>query len=96
MNYFGSHYDERGRIGGVDGAPPTKRLGATVFVDAELGYAVSDRWRLVLGAANLFDDYVDRVEPPYANRLAAGLVYARRTATNFEGGSWYVRAVHDW
>ena len=68
-----------------------------MFVDAELGYTPCPTdWRLVLGAANLFDDYVDRVEPPYANRLAAGLVYARRTATNFEGGSWYVRAVHDW
>ena len=96
LNYFGPHYDERGRIGGVDGSPPTKRLGSTFFVDVEFAYEVSDAWRLVLGGANLFDDYVDRVEPPYANRLHAGLVYARRTATNFEGGSWYVRVVHDW
>ena len=96
LNYFGAHYDERGRIGGVDDSPPTRRLGSTVFVDVELGYEVSNAWRLVLGAANLFDDYVDRVEPPYANRLSAGLVYARRTAANFEGGSWYARMVHNW
>ena len=96
LNYFGSHYDERGRIGGSDGSPPTKKLGSTIFVDMELGYTLYDDWRLVLGAANLLDDYVDRVEPPYANRLDAGLVYARRTATNFEGGSWYARAVYNW
>ncbi len=96
LNYFGSHYDERGRIGGVDGGAPTQKVGSTVFVDVELGYEISDDLRLTLGAANLFDDYVDRVEPPYANRIDVGLPYARRTATNFEGGSWYARVVYDW
>ena len=96
LNHYGPHYDERGRIGGVDGSPPSKRIGATVFVDMELAYDVTNDWRLVLGAANLFDDYVDRIEPPYANRLDAGLVYARRTAANFEGGSWYVRMDRNW
>ena len=67
-----------------------------MFVDVELAYEVANAWRLVLGAANLFDDYVDRVLPPYANRVSAGLIYARRTAANFEGGSWYARVVHDW
>ncbi|MDE0422253.1 MAG: hypothetical protein OXK76_15410 [Gammaproteobacteria bacterium] len=32
------------------------------------------------------------IEAPYANRLSVGLPYARRTAANFEGGSWYLRA----
>ena len=96
LNYFGSHYDERGRIGGADGGALTKKLGSTTFVDVEFGYGISDDLRLTLGAANLFDDYVDRIEPPYANRLDAGLPYARRTATNFEGGSWYARMVYNW
>ena len=96
LNYFGTHYDERGRIAGVDGNPPTRKLGSTVFVDVELGFVLADRWRFVLGAANLFDDYVDRIEPPYANRLNVGLPYARRTAANFEGGSWYARVIHGW
>ena len=96
LNYYGPHWDERGRIGGAEGNPPTKRLGSTVFVDVELAYEVANAWRLVLGAANLFDDYVDQVLPPYANRVSAGLIHARRTAANFEGGSWYARVVHDW
>ena len=96
LNYLGTHYDERGRIGGVDGGPPTRKLGSTVFVDVELGFVLADRWRLVLGAANLLDDYVDRIEPPYANRLNVGLPYPRRTAANFEGGSWYARVIHGW
>ena len=96
LNYYGPHYDERGRIGGVDGGPPTRRLGSTVLVDLEFAYDFANDWRLVLGAANFFDDYVDRIEPPYANRLDTGLLYPRRTAANYEGGSWYARVVYDW
>ncbi len=96
LNYYGGHYDERGRIDGVDGGAPTKKLGSTVFVDLELGYEVSDTLRLTLGASNAFDEYVDEIGPPYANRMNVGLPYARRTAANFEGGSWYLRAVYGW
>lgn len=62
----------------------------------EYGYDLSDRLRLTLGAANILDEYVDRIEAPYANRLDVGLPYARRTAANFEGGSWYARMVYNW
>ena len=96
LNYFGSHYDERGRIGGVDGGAPTQKVGSTVFVDLELEYAVSDTLRLTLGASNAFDEYVDEVSAPNANRKNVGLPYPRRTAANFEGGSWYLRAAWGW
>ena len=33
---------------------------------------------------------------PYASRLNAGLPYARRTAANFEGGSWCLRVTYHW
>jgi len=46
---------------------------------------------LTVGAANLFDDYADWIGPPWANRLDVGLPYGRRTAANYEGGSWYAR-----
>ena len=85
-NYYGPHYDERGRIGGN---PPTKELGSTVFVDAELSIDVSDTFTLNFGVVNLFDTYVDEITDPYANRQNVGLPYARRTAANFEGGSYY-------
>ena len=96
VNFYGSHYDERGRIDGVDGGPPTKLVGSTVFVDLEFGYQVSDALRVTLGASNAFDEYVDEVGPPYANRMDVGLPYPRRTAANYEGGSWYLRAVYGW
>lgn len=96
INYFGAHYDERGRIGGVDGGAPTQKVGSTVFVDLELSYQLDPCWRLTLGASNAFDDYVDVVGPPNANRQDVGLLYPRRTAANFEGGSWYLRAVYVW
>ena len=92
LNYYGEHYDERGRIDGVDGGPATKLLSSTIFVDAELGFEFSDEMRFTLGATNVFDEYIDVIDEPYANRQNVGLPYARRTAANFEGGSWYLRA----
>ena len=29
LRYFGKHWDERGRTGGVDGGPPTARIDAS-------------------------------------------------------------------
>ena len=91
LNYLGSHYDERGRINGVDGGPPTRKISSTIFFDAEFGYELYDGLTLVLGAANLFDEYADWIGPPWANRLDVGLPFGRRTAANYEGGSWYAR-----
>ncbi len=92
LNYYGGHYDERGRIGGVDGGAPTKKLGSTIFVDFELDYDINANASVTFGAQNVFDEYVDKIRDPYANRFNVGLPYARRTAANFEGGSWYLRA----
>ena len=96
LNYYGEHYDERGRIGGVDGGAPTKLLDPTTFIDAELGYDMNENVRLTFGFVNLFDAYIDTIAEPFANRLNVGLPYARRTAANFEGGSWYLRSTFTW
>ncbi len=96
VNYYGGHYDERGRIRGRDGNAPTKRLDSTVFVDAELGFDYNEAMRFTFGGSNILDEYIDVIDAPYANRLNVGLPYARRTAANFEGGSWYLRATYNW
>ena len=96
LNYYGEHYDERGRIGGVDGGAPTKLLDPTTFIDAELGYDMNENLRFTFGFVNLFDTYIDTIAEPFANRLSVGLPYARRTAANFEGGSWYLRSTFAW
>ena len=94
VNYFGDHYDERGRIGAAES--PSAKIGSVIYVDAELGWQVNDSWRLSLGAVNIFDEYIDKVGPPNANRLSVGLEYPRRSAANYEGGSWYLRGTFTW
>ena len=88
-NYFGKHYDvDRGDITQGTSSP----IDPIVFFDAELGYHLSDSLKIVAGGSNIFDQYVDRVDPDrYANRYGNGLPYPRRAAPNYEGGSWYVR-----
>ncbi len=88
-NYFGKHYDvDRGDITQGTSSP----IDPVVFFDVELGYQVSESMKFVAGGSNIFDEYVDRVDPDrYANRYANGLQYPRRAAPNYEGGSWYLR-----
>jgi iron complex outermembrane receptor protein len=93
-NYYGSHYDERGRIGAADS--PSAKIGQTIYFDMELGWQVNDNWRLAAGAVNVFDSYIDKVGPPNANRLSVGLEYPRRSAANYEGGQWYLRGTYAW
>jgi iron complex outermembrane receptor protein len=87
-NYYGSHYDERGTIGAAEN--PSAEIGATVYIDAELSYQLSDEMNLKLGFSNLLDSYVDEIDAPNANRQSVGLQYPRRSAANYEGGSWYL------
>jgi len=86
-NFYGKHWDERGTQ-----AVDSKLISATVYFDMELGYQVNDNFRVVAGASNVFDSYVDTIEAPFANRNSVGLPYPRRSAANYEGGSWYLRA----
>ena len=92
-NYYGDHFDERGRIGAA--ADPSAEIDATIYVDAELGYQFDDNFRLVFGAVNIFDEFIDDIGPPFSNRLSVGLQYPRRSAANYEGGSWYLRGTYN-
>jgi iron complex outermembrane receptor protein len=94
FNYYGSHWDERGRIGAD--TDPSAKIGSVVYVDVELAWQATDNWRFAAGAVNVFDEYVDKVGPPNANRLSVGLEYPRRSAANYEGGSWYLRGTFTW
>ncbi|MCP4301105.1 MAG: TonB-dependent receptor [Gammaproteobacteria bacterium] len=91
-NYYGEHYDERGRIGVGDGE--SAEIGSTIYVDIEGGYQVNDNVRVVLGATNVFDEFIDTIGPPNANRISVGLQYPRRTVANYEGGSWYLKGIY--
>ncbi len=89
-NFYGSHYDERGTIGAA--SSPSAKIDSIVYVDMELNYDVNDNLTLTLGGSNVFDEFIDKIGEPNANRLSVGLQYPRRTAANYEGGSWYLRA----
>ncbi len=96
-NFYGSHYDERGTIAGTlndDGSiqdgSQSSEIDAVVYLDAELSYQVNDALRVKLGASNILDTYIGEVEGPFANRQSVGLQYPRRSAANYEGGSWYL------
>lgn len=93
-NYYGSHYDERGTIGAA--TSPSAKIGSTIYFDTELGYQMTDNFRLALGAVNVFDSFIEKVGPPNANRLSVGLQYPRRSAANYEGGAWYLRGTFSW
>ena len=94
VNYYGEHYDERGRINDV--VDPSALIGSTIFLDLEAGWQINDNWRAVIGGVNVLDEFIDEIGPPNANRLSVGLQYPRRTAANYEGGSWYLKGIFSW
>ena len=58
----------------------------------EVNYKVSEELKLTLGAANIFDNYINKLTTNNANYLDFGLAYPRDSAANYDGGSWYLRA----
>ena len=92
-----------GAIGPVD---KSWNIGATTYIDLEFGWNINDNWRVVLGGSNITDEFVDvipsnklagtasPVPDEWANREGVGLPYPRRTAANYEGGSWYLRGTY--
>jgi len=90
VNFYGEHYDERGTIGAE--TSPSAQIDSIIYLDIELGYDVSENLRITAGGSNILDEYVDEIGAPNANRMSVGLQYPRRTAANYEGGSWYLRA----
>ena len=90
--FYGEHWDERGTIGAA--VDPSAKIDSTIYVDMELGYQFNDNLRLTAGAINVFDEFIEEIGPPNANRLSVGLQYPRRSAANYEGGAWYLKGIY--
>jgi iron complex outermembrane receptor protein len=90
--YYGEHYDERGSIGAA--VDPSAKISSSIYLDLELGFQATDSLRVALGAVNVLDEFIGEIGPPNANRLSVGLQYPRRSAANYEGGSWYLRGIY--
>ena len=80
---------ERGTINAA--ASPSAKIDSTIYVDTELSFNFNKNLAFTLGAVNVFDEFIDEIGPPNANRLSVGLQYPRRTGANYEGGAWYLR-----
>ncbi len=95
--YIGSHYDERGNISGTSSDGRSQEIDPVVYIDAELGYRPIKNLNLIAGGANILDKYPKTIEdtPGVANRISVGLPYPRRSISNYEGGSWYLKAVYN-
>ena len=90
-NFYGEHFDERGSL--ADGTK--SKIDAITYIDAEVTYHVNEEFSIKAGVSNLFDKFVNQIGPPFSNRLANGLQYGRRTAANYEGGSWYLTGTYE-
>ncbi len=95
-SYYGDHFDERGTINGSAGNRSAE-IDSVIYFDAEVGWQVNDSLKVVLGASNIFDDFVDEIDNDgvFANRQSVGLQFPRRTVANYEGGSWYLKGVYN-
>lgn len=83
-NYYGKWTD----FGANSAADQTG--GAEVFIDLEASYKFNDKFKLAVGAENVFDNYPDlEIRQSQINN---GIQYLRFAPTGFNGGFWYVRA----
>lgn len=73
LNYFGKHFDERGRIAGEpDEDNPefivnrSYEIGGTYYLDLEFGWQITDSFRAVIGGSNVLDEFIDTIsdDPP--------------------------------
>ncbi len=78
FSYFGG-WDDTGN--GVND------IGAELLVDAEIAYQLTEKFELVAGVNNLFDNYPD--ENPFAGSL--GQLYPEAAPFGFNGGQYYFR-----
>ncbi|MEM7359542.1 MAG: TonB-dependent receptor [Pseudomonadota bacterium] len=94
--YYGSHFDERGTINGAPGNRSAE-IDSIIYFDAEVGWQATDSLKVVVGASNIFDDFIDEIanDGVFENRQSVGLQYPRRTAANYEGGSWYLKGIFE-
>jgi iron complex outermembrane receptor protein len=71
-----------------------KEFGANVSLDLEIGATFAERFRLAVGAENLFDTYPDRETRnayPSTGGQANGSLYPGSAPLGQMGGFWYVR-----
>ena len=88
--YVGNHYDQ----GGLKPLDESKEIDPTFYLDLELGHRPMKNLQVALGANNVLDSYPTKLDERDGGGYSAGLVYPRRSAANWDGGSWYIRGTY--
>ena len=91
--YIGEHYDQ-GSSSGSTPMSEAKQIESTFYLDMELGYEAMKNLRIALGANNLLDSYPTKLDTADSGFYSAGMVYPRRSAANYDGGSWYLKGMY--
>ncbi len=91
LNYFGK-YTSYNNQSATDFGVQT--FGSDVSFDLEVGVTFAEKYRVAVGAENLFNHYPDRdVRNTYASTGAnnAGRLYNDNSPLSYMGGFWYIR-----
>jgi iron complex outermembrane receptor protein len=64
------------------------KYGGEFLVDLEVSYKLFDRYRLTVGAQDVFDNMPDQFPNPELN---SGAIYPTGSPMGFNGGFWYAR-----
>ncbi|QQN74258.1 TonB-dependent siderophore receptor [Croceicoccus sp. YJ47] len=99
LNYYGE-YTSYNAVPPPAGTPDltTQSFGAELSFDLEAGITLQDRFRIAVGAENLFDNYPDRELRniyPATGAQASGRLYNDASPLGYLGGFWYVRVGMD-
>jgi len=84
-NWYDDAFDERD-------FPDGDLVKAAATFDFETRYSVNDKFTVVAGANNVFDEFPNETDTRFSN----GLQYSRRTPFGYDGGMWYLKGVFEW
>lgn len=95
MNYFGEITSYNSTNVALD-AITTQTFGADVSFDLEVGVTFAEKYRIAVGAENIFNAYPDRdlrnIYQQTGGGNGAGRLYNDASPLSYMGGFWYVRA----
>ena len=87
VNFHDDYYEAH-----LEDASYPIEAGSEFTVDTEFGYAINENVDVVVGAANVFDEYPD--ENPYVG--VAGSKYPATAPFGYNGGQYYLRAIYSY
>ncbi len=87
LNYYGKYADY---VNAVSATSFDQFFGASMIVDVEVRYEVTDDINLAAGANNLFGKYPGKEK--LIGLRNAGFIYTQNSPYGSNGGFWYVRA----